>query len=176
MMLKDLLSQKRAVILKKWLHLVLETYPPDSSSFLYKEKNRFANPVGHTISQSIEAIFDELLKGVDSDKVSPFLDNIIRIRSVQDFSPSQALAFIFLLKKVVREELNSEILKHSLFDEMFEFNSAIDKLALFGFNIYMKCKEKLYEIRVNELRRGSGKLLARANMISQESDLKDCNI
>ncbi|MEE9612204.1 MAG: RsbRD N-terminal domain-containing protein, partial [Desulfatiglandales bacterium] len=75
MMLKDFLSQKRAVILKKWLHLILQTYPPDSSSFLHKEKNRFANPVGNTISQSIEAIFDELLKGVDSDKVSPFLDN-----------------------------------------------------------------------------------------------------
>ncbi len=180
MMLKDLLLQKRAVIIKRWFLLALETYPPDTSKFLIKKKNRFTNPVGYTINQSIEAIYDELLNGIDANKVSPFLDNMIRIRSVQDFSPSQALAFIFLLKKVIREEMDSEIRKHHLFEEVFQFNSAIDDLALIAFDIYMKCREKLCEIRVNELKRSSSKLLERANLIlgnqEQESELKDYNI
>jgi hypothetical protein len=168
MMLKDLLSQKKASILKKWFHLIFETYPPDSSGFLNKEKNRFKNPVGHTIAQSIESIFDELIRGkeIDKDKVTPFLDNIIRIRAVQDFSPSRAIAFIFLLKGAVKEELEREIRQHRLFEELLRFNSDIDNLALLGFNIYMECRERLYKIRINEWKRASSNLLKKANLIS----------
>ncbi len=169
MMLKDLLSQKKTSILKKWFHLIFETYPSDTSSFISKEKGRFKNPVGHTITQSIEPIFDELIKGFDKEKVTPFLDNIIRIRSVQDFSPSRALAFIFLLKVAVKEELESEVRKHRLFEDFFQFNSDIDDLALLAFNIYMECRERLYKIRVSEWKRGAGRLLKRANLISGTS-------
>jgi hypothetical protein len=40
------------------------------------------------------------------DTVSTFLDGIVRIRAVQNFAPSEAVAFIFHLKKVIRR--NSE--------------------------------------------------------------------
>ncbi len=165
MKLENLLSQKRSVILKKWLYLILETYPADTSRFLKNEKNRFANPVGYTISKEIDAIYEELLHGMDSDKIFPLLDNIIRIRAIQSFSPSQAIVFTFLLKKAVREELESEIKENRIFEELLEFESRIDKLALLSFDVYMKCREKLYEIRANEVRNRSFKLLERANLI-----------
>ncbi|PIQ94614.1 MAG: hypothetical protein COV68_03520, partial [Nitrospirae bacterium CG11_big_fil_rev_8_21_14_0_20_41_14] len=95
--LKDLLLEKKSTILKRWFNMILETYPSTTSNFLKKQKNCFANPVGYNISQGINGIFDELLNEADTDKVSPFLDNIIRIKAVQDFSPSQAMSFIFLL-------------------------------------------------------------------------------
>ena len=151
-MLEHLLSQKRAAILKRWLGLILGTYPADSSRFFKREKDRFVNPVGYTISLEIEALYDELLQGMNRDKLSASLDNIIRIRSVQDFSPSQAIAFVFLLKKAIREELASEIRENQLFEELLRFESRIDQLALLAFDIYMKCREKVYEIRVNEVK------------------------
>ncbi|NIR14663.1 MAG: hypothetical protein GWN86_12250, partial [Desulfobacterales bacterium] len=67
-----------------------------------------------TISKALENIYKELLKGVDREGVSPFLDRIIRIRAVQDFSPSQAIAFVFLLKRVIREVLDKEVGEHHL--------------------------------------------------------------
>ena len=97
--LESLLSQRKAPILERWLHLILETYPANSSSFFKQERDRFVNPVGYTISQGIETLYEELLQGMNFDKLSASLDNIIRIRAVQDFFPSQAVGFVFLLRK-----------------------------------------------------------------------------
>jgi len=148
--------------------------------FLKKQKDRFANPVGYTISQGIEGLFEELLQGMDSGKVSSFLDNIVRVRAVQDFPPSQAMAFIFLLKKVIKEELKSEIRENGLAEELLIFESKIDALALLSFDIYMKCREKIYEIRVKEVKNSVHMLLRKANLIceipEQEPDIKDGNI
>ena len=153
--------------MERWFQLVLGTYPADTSRFLKQEKDRFINPVGYAISQEIEALYDELLQGMNSDKLAACLDNIIRIRAVQDFSPSQTIAFIFLLKKAIREELASEITENQVFEELLKFESRIDKLVLLAFDIYMKCREKVFEIRVNEAkaeRERVLKLLERINL------------
>ena len=49
-----------------------------------------------------------------------------------------------------------------------KFESRIDKLAFLAFDIYMKCREKVYEIRVNEIkseRENAIKLLERASLM-----------
>ena len=176
MVLEYLLSQKKAAILERWFHLILETYPADTSRFLKQKKDRFVNPVGYTTSQEIEALYEELLHGMNLDKLSASLNNIIIIRSVQDFSPSQAISFIFLLKKAIREELASEIRENRAFDELLEFDSRIDKLALLALDIYMKCREKIYEIRVNEVkadRERAFKLLERANLMYGKPEVEE---
>jgi hypothetical protein len=170
MVLEDLLSQKRDAILKRWFQLILETYPADTSRFLKKEKDRFLNPVGYTISQEIETLYDELLHKLDSEKVASCLDNIIRIRSVQDFPPSQAISFIFLLKKAVREELANEVFQNQAFEELLKFESKIDKLVSLALDIYTRCREKIYEIRVSEVkteRERVLKLLERINILER---------
>ena len=167
MVLEHLLPQKRAAILERWFQLILETYPADTSRFLKQQKDRFINPVGYTISQEIEALYDELLQEMNSDKLAACLDNIIRIRAVQDFPPSQTIAFIFLLKKAIREELASEIAENRVLEELLKFESKIDKLVLLALDIYMKCREKVFEIRVNEAkaeRERVLKLLDRTNL------------
>lgn len=173
MNLKDLLSEKRNTIVQRWFDVVLETYPADTSSFLKKQKNRFANPVGYTIFQGIEGLFEELLKGMDFDRVSTFLDNIIRIRAIQDFTPTQAISFIFLLKRVIREELKREIQENRISEELFTLESRIDNLALLSFDIYMKCREKIYELKANEVRRRTSGLLQKANLMIPEQDVGD---
>ena len=164
-MLEDLLTKKKSAILSKWLQIVLDSYPLDSSRFMQQEKNRFANPVGYTISQELEKIYEELLHGVRyEEKVSPFLDRIMKVRAVQDFTPSGALAFIFLLKKVIREELGKEIKKNQLHEELFQFESRIDRLGMAAFDIFVQCKEKIFEIRVNDVKNRTYGLLKRTEM------------
>lgn len=152
MTLKDLLLQKKALILERWFDLILETYPAETSRSLHREKDRFVNPVGHTISREIEALYGELLADMNVDRLSSSLNDIIKIRSVQDFAPSQAIGFILLLKKAIREVLGSAIQEKPVVKEWLEFQSRIDQVALLAFDIYMNCREKICEIRVNEAR------------------------
>lgn len=165
MNLKGLLLEKKAAIVKKWFDLIIDNYPADASDFLKRQKNRFSNPVGHTISQGIDGLFDEILHGIDSEKLFPFLNDIIKIKAVQDFSPSKAISFVFLLKRAIREEMGSEIKKKQMSDELRLFEEQIDELALLSFDIYMKCRERIYEIKADEARRMMFRLLQRANLI-----------
>jgi hypothetical protein len=176
MTLETFLSEKKPALTEKWFNLILASYPADTSRYLKNQKDRFTNPVGHTIQQGITHILDELVQGVDLDRVSPFLDNILRVRAVQDFTPSQAVAFIFSLKDVVREEIEGEKNLTVSCDELHRLDSRIDKLALASFDIFMKCREKLYEIRANELKRMTFRLVQRANELGGESDSEPASL
>jgi hypothetical protein len=150
--LKDLLSRNEAAILKRWFNLILETYPADTATLMRKDKDQFTNPVGSTLSREIEILFRELCEGSQDEKCQASLDSILKIRSVQDFSPSQAVGFVFLLKRAIGETLKNEICKESVMDEWLKFQSSIDDLALQAFDAYTECREKICEIRINQAR------------------------
>jgi hypothetical protein len=152
MVLKDLLSRNEATILKRWFDLILATYPADTATLMRKDRDQFTNPVGSTLSREIEALFKKLCEGSQDEKCQSSLDSILKIRSVQDFSPSQAVGFVFLLKRAVGETLKNETYKESVMDEWLQFQTKIDELALQAFDIYMDCREKICEIRVNQAR------------------------
>jgi hypothetical protein len=173
------LSEKRSAVLNRWIDHILNTYPADTANFLRDKKSRFANPVGHSISEGVEGIFDDLISGIDRERVAPFLDKIIRIRAIQDFAPSQAVSFIFFLKTIIREELAKEIHESGLSDELEKMEDQIDSLGLIAFDIFMGCREKLYDIKANEMKNMTFRLLQKANMISdkpgKEPDDTDSN-
>ncbi|MFZ5448766.1 MAG: RsbRD N-terminal domain-containing protein [Thermodesulfobacteriota bacterium] len=158
------LTEKKPAILGRWLTIVFESYPPETAIFLQKEKDRFDNPVGFRISQGMEGLYNSLIQDFDRERVLAFLDEVIRIRALQNFTPSQALAFIFLLKNVIREELADEIGKENLGGEVLELESRIDGLALLGFDVYTKRQEKLCEIRVDEIKRKISGLMRKAGI------------
>lgn len=166
MRLNSLLADKKASIMGKWFDVIIESYPPETSNFLKNQNNRFTNPIGATISKGIEDIFDELIRGLNKEKTLEFLDNMVRIRAVQDFTASQAVFFIFPLKRIIREELRVEIAEKQLSDEILSLESTIDNLALSAFDIYMKCREKIYEIKANEVKSMTFRLLQMANLIN----------
>ena len=152
MMIQDLLKKNKAAILEKWFHFILETYPANAAALMRKNRDQFTNPVGSTISREIDILFKNLCAGSQDEKCQSSLDSILKIRSVQDFSPSKAVGFIFLLKRAIGETLKNEMCKGSVMDEWLEFQSRIDDLALQAFDIYMDCREKICEIRINQAR------------------------
>jgi len=164
MKLPDLLSQKKPIILERWLHLLFASYPAQTAAFLKREKDRFNNPVAFRLSQGLTGLYEALVKDMDSDQVQVFLDDIISIKALQDFSPSQAVAFIFLLKQVIREELAGELKDAQLAQECLEFESHIDGLALLCFEVYMKRREKLYELRIKEVKNQVSGLMRRTGL------------
>ncbi len=166
MALRDFLSRNRSAILESWFDKVLESYPFDSTGFLKQRKKQFANPVGHTMAKGLEGILDGLLNNKDLAEITPFVDDIVRIRAVQDLTPSQALVFLFHLKSLIREELGAEEQKTQIGD-LREFDSRIDALALMSFDIYAKHREKIYELKADEVKRNTYRLLQMANLVCQ---------
>jgi hypothetical protein len=164
MTLNDLLTQKKSILIEKWLGVIFQSYPPETAIFLKKEKDRFDNPMGYQFSQGIKDLFDALLQEMETEKVLLFLDEIIGIRALQNFTPGQALAFIFLLKNVIREELAKELRDGVLAAELLELESRIDGLALLGFGVYTKRREKLNEIRINEMKNRVSGLMRRTGL------------
>ena len=156
--------------MERWFQAILSGYPTDAARFLQKETDRFANPVGHAISKGTEILFDELLQGCESAKTSSALADIIRIRAVQDFSPSRAVGFLLLLKKAIREELSDEIVTNRLWDEVLAFEGRIEELTFSAFDIYMECREKLYELKATEVKKRTYRLLQRANLLEGDLD------
>lgn len=169
-----LLKQNREAILGKWFDLVIKTYPPDTSKFLAKQKDRFHNPVGHVITEATEKIFDQIVSTMDAGELQNALDGVIRIRSVQDFTPSQAVAFVFGLKSIIREVLGGQTGKgeSEISDGLAQVESRIDRVALLAFDKYTECREKLHEIRTNEIRSRSIRLLDKLNLESDISEHK----
>ena len=106
--LVSILASRKKDVIARWYDLILNTYAPETARLWRKEKNHIANPVGHKFQIGLTGIVDLFLEddgAMDGAKYEPFLDEIVRVRAVQDFTPSQATAFIYLLKKAVRETL-----------------------------------------------------------------------
>ncbi len=175
MKLKNLLLEKKSNILSKWFDKIIESYPADSTNFIRNQKNRFSNPVGSRLSEGIDGLFDVLVQSSDPETIYAFLDEIIRMRAVQDFSPSQAVSFIFVLKKVLRETMEKEIKEFGLFDELALLESRIDDLALLSFDVFVKCRERIYELKAEEVKRTTFRLLQRANLVCEVQEDLDAD-
>ena len=163
MNLMDLLKQERQKVLEMWRERILASYPADGMKYFDSEKDRFLNPVGTRITESVEAVFEEFVKGQSSERLSEALDGIVQIRAVQDFTPAAAVGFVYQFKQVVREVLDGHLADRNHFEQLLEIESAVDAMALLAFERYMLRRERIFQIRANEIKRQSQKLQERTN-------------
>jgi hypothetical protein len=165
--LDKILEQKKSVIAKKWFELIVQTYAPDTAQFLKSNTDPFANPVGGTTLKGLHGLLDQLIDRMDPATITSYLDPIIRIRAVQNFTPSQATAFILSLKTVLRENFAKELRDRRIASELVAFESKVDRLCLMAFDIYMQCREKIFQISANETRQRTFRAFARAGLITE---------
>lgn len=170
MALKELLAEKKGKIQKRWYQLILDTYPPEAAAFFRRNRDRFENPVGAHVSQGVEGIIDQLLGETEEDQVKQYIDRIVRVRAVQDFSPAEAVRVFPLLKKAIREVLRDELEDPALFKEFLALDEEIDELTLKAFEIYHSCRERLYHIKVEEWKRRMYMLLRKAGLLYDERE------
>jgi hypothetical protein len=146
--LRRLLEEKRETIVAGWFTELLAGFPVATAKVLAGQGNQFANPMGHHFKSGLVGIFDQLLKGGTREEIFPWLDQIIRIRAVQELSPSQAIAFIYRLKYVTRNQLAGVVGKEGISaEELQQYEANVDNLALLAFDCYLNCREQLYQIR-----------------------------
>ena len=169
MSLQKHLTRKKAAITDKWFELIVNSYPPDTSHFLQKNNDPFANPVGLNTRQSLDILFDLLVGDFDADKARAALDTIIRIRSIQDFTPANAVRFVMDLKLIVRKTAGKNDAA-SFSDALFGLERRIDELALMAFDVFVACREKIYDLKANETRSRIFSAFARAGLIKEPAD------
>jgi hypothetical protein len=170
MAFEKILAKKRSALLNRWFQVVLDSYPEETAQFLKTQKDPFANPVGRTIRDGLGGVLDLLLENKDVLDATPFLDDIIRVRAIQDFSPSQALVFVFQLKGVIRDTLAPDMEEGELSRQLLEFEPRIDRLGLLAFDIFTNCRAQLHAIRVKEAEQRAGKYFERANALWEKRE------
>ncbi len=151
-MLETILSQKKVAIAGKWLEMIADSYPAGVK--LLADKDKFTNPVGYILSSEIEVLYDEFVHDqIDSERAIISLEEIIRSRAVQDRTPGESIRFVFLLKDVIRNELKGQVKNKELAAELVKLEERIDNLACQAFNVYTGCRERINQIRINEIKR-----------------------
>jgi hypothetical protein len=150
--LADFLEANGKVILQQW---------HDAALGLFPEKMGYSTPVAVVLSGALEMILSELGKSDHDCKVA--IDDVTRIFAVQNFPPSRALSIFLELKIILRELMMKTTVAEMLTQEVQQaLYSRVDTLMLDAFDSYMRHREKLYQLKVEESSRRMYMALRRA--------------
>jgi hypothetical protein len=153
MELIEALSNKKKEILSLWIERTLDSYA--TPGFFKSSKDPFANPVGVNIANGLANLLDLLLSNGELQAYLKPLDQVVRIRAVQDFTPSQAMAPFLELKWVVKQVFSGDKETQPMLRMLDTLDCEIDRMALAAFDIFSECREQLYRNRIRELKSGS---------------------
>ena len=101
--------------------------------------------MGFAVRESLAKLLEELAGEMDVARAGNAVEEIVRLRAVQDCSATDAVSFVFPLRQIVRE--------HHAEAEFADMERRIDQLALLTFDRYTKCREDLALVRINEAKR-----------------------
>jgi hypothetical protein len=153
MKLADQLRDRRDAIAQRWVEDVLSAYPAPAAKVFSRRKDAFANPVGTSLRVGTAGILAALLDGMDDAAIRQHLDEIIRVRAVQQLTAAQAVGFVFRLRDALRAELGPPDSDPRVLAELAEIDRRIDEIALAAFDVYAACREQVCALRINEVKR-----------------------
>ena len=166
--LEQRITERSKELADKWADLILGTYPPETQAVWKSNRERFSNPVGHAIHTAATELIPLLLTWNDADAVALALAKLVKIRAVQDFSPSQALSFVFLFKKLLRQEFMKELAAQGALEELLAFETRVDNLAVIAFDLYVAARDQVQSMRVEEVKRAHTNIVRRANLMRSD--------
>jgi len=153
MNLKSILIAKKEALLSRWLREIFNPCGLGGNKLAPAGGDRFTDPVGHTISNNAAHLLDALIKGDDTEASRGCLENIIRIRAVQDLTQSQAVGFMAGLKPIIRSQVIAETKKYGLMKELSELENRIDCLGHIADESYINMKRKIRELAINQAKK-----------------------
>ena len=152
-------------ITERWRSLTLAVYPKDTGRAM-RAAQPFRNPVGESLTESLAELYKGLAGGRDIVDLHEPMDRIVRIRAVQDMRPSDAVGFVFFVKRAVREALDNKGPGQGIeAAELTDFESRVDELALLAFEIWGSCRNQLLRAQMRSVQRGSSHLLRLAKRL-----------
>ena len=136
-------------ILEKWIEKVADSHPHSAAALCTPKPDPFRNPVGYTIRHGLAQLWEQLQGDMDADAIDSALDNILRIRAVQDMSASEAAGFVIPLRSILPQAPATS--------DLDLMNSRIDQLARAALEKYMQCRDQIRAARFHETARLTSK-------------------
>lgn len=143
---------KRKKILRLWYQEVLECFPKQSRVLIASNADRFSNPIGFTLGEGIEEIFSFLVGEKSLPEIDSALGRLIKLKAIQEVRDTNQLAFLFSLKRIVRENCGAYSKGFSEIRELLEIESRLDQIVQKAYEIYVQSREKILELQVNEIK------------------------
>ncbi|OGR01620.1 MAG: hypothetical protein A2284_04085 [Deltaproteobacteria bacterium RIFOXYA12_FULL_61_11] len=159
MTLIEFLEQHRSTLLERWFEALLATYPAEAVAQFAKNREVFTNPVGSTARRCLEATVEEFLGEADGPRLEQALEELVRVRAVQEFKPSEALDFAFSLRKVIEDLVHRS--GGTLRANLSELEPKYERLLRAALDRYVASRDLLHDIRGRELRDRHFKMLER---------------
>ena len=153
LLLRETLAARRTALVEEWFAATLTSYPAHTAQFLRREADRFRNPAGHALRESLAAVFDAVMLSDDWDRAGRALNDLVQLRAVQDFTAAQAVGFIPPLKGIVRRATTAGIEDQGSGMTLSQLDARVDRLMLLASGMYEKCRARMAGIRVNEAKR-----------------------
>jgi len=169
--LEQALFSRKGAILEEWRRLVLATYAAETAAFLTSEKDPFCNPVGHALTQTGDALFEIAMAGMERERTEENLRDIVRVRAVQDFSPSWA--FVDAMRKAIRHQALPMVVEETGFRHLLCIESRLDEAMLVAIDLYVACKKRIDDIRVKEAKAEIERLLKLIRAMGGARELGD---
>jgi len=169
----EIFQENKDKWLDRWMESVISTYPAESCRFFLDTRDPFANPVGATLKKGLDDLYEALIaKDFSTDDVMLALEPMIRLRSVQEFTPAKALGFLLGIKAIMMAGLKqARTSEKAVDDAMAEIGGRVDSVMLLAFNIYMESKKKIYLLRARQSRDAVNKLLIKKGLMSELPDI-----
>jgi hypothetical protein len=162
--LREILVERRATLCERWLDATLAQYGEITAVRWRRERDPFANPVGHALASGLPELFAAVVgEGDPGAAAVGALEAILRIRSVQDLSPSRAVGFVYLLREAIRAELEPDLAGGAHAAELAAIEGRLERLAFLGFDVYVRFRVQMFRLRQEELKRSVASLLRRWN-------------
>lgn len=164
------LKAHRKEILESWLEQALKVYSKDARNLFATRKNPFTNPVGQRLKEGLDGFIEALADDAPPEGLAECLGEIVQVRAVQDMPPSRALAFVLELKKVVRQALKEELKSPDLAQDLAGLELRVEHAALAAFDLYQHHRERVFQVRINDIKRNVSSLLKRTSFFNSDDN------
>lgn len=162
MSVAERLVERRAEVLARWRDMILGAGSRAGAPFPVRAADPFHEPVPAAVARATEAILDLLAGTGPLDRASACLEELVRIRAVQDLKASDAVAFMPDLRRVLRDALGGALDRDVTAREALD--ARIDGLTLQAFDSFLGWRERIYELKAREAIASSYLLLRRARL------------
>lgn len=144
---------KRQPILKAW-RAEFDGESEAGRPVFARNVNHFTDSLACLIDEATNDTFTWLVGDEEGRDIPESLVDLCRLKAVQGASPSQALGFVFVLKRAIRSSMGESFKGREGGAAFAKVEGRIDQLALFSFDRYSEFREKLSQLRVDEILRG----------------------
>ncbi len=146
-----LIEKHREAVTARWRRLIAGSRPDWSGDFITGRINEFANPARAIIGRAAAAMFDGLLMA--DGAYAEAIDDLMRLRAVQDLPDDEALRFLSLLEDECLDTLRAQGCEDLSPEERAHIAAKLNEMTREARGRYARCREKINDLRSRECER-----------------------